>query len=95
MSDKQRLAQCDEGGAVTRQESAETRRRVTLTPAVGTLPGVSIEKPDVGIHDGSLTIEAESVVPVSLTLQPSHAEVRPHLTENIFPTDFGIRALHR
>lgn len=95
MSDNTQLAQRDEGCAVTRQDSDKTSRRVTLTSAVEILPGVSKEQPDVGGCDGSLTIEAEFVVPVPLTLQPSPAEVRPHFTENTSSADIGIRALHK
>jgi HSP20 family protein len=87
MSDNTQIAQ-REPGAVTRAEPAEARRRVTLTPAVdifedshavtlfADLPGVPKEKLDVKVHDGSLTIEAESVVPVPPDLRLSHAEVR-------------------
>jgi HSP20 family protein len=87
MSDYTQIAQRDQG-ATTRVESDEARRRLTLAPAVdifednhavtlwADLPGVPKEKLDVRVHDGSLTIEAESVVPVPPTLQLSHAEVR-------------------
>jgi HSP20 family protein len=74
--------------AMTRAESDEARRRVTLTPAVdivedahavtvwADLPGVSKDKLDIRVHDGSLTIDAESVVPVTPDLRLSHAEIR-------------------
>ncbi|MFP3646159.1 Hsp20/alpha crystallin family protein [Paraburkholderia sp. SIMBA_054] len=73
---------------MTRAEPDEARRRVALTPAVdifedahavtlwADLPGVSKEKLDINVHDGSLTIEAESMVPVPPNLALSHAEVR-------------------
>ncbi|BCG05423.1 heat-shock protein Hsp20 (plasmid) [Paraburkholderia sp. PGU19] len=87
MSDNTQIAQRDEG-AMTRAEPDDARRRITLTPAVdifedshavtllADLPGVPKERLEVRVHDGSLTIEAESVVPVPPNLALSHAEVR-------------------
>ncbi|MEM5436083.1 Hsp20/alpha crystallin family protein [Paraburkholderia diazotrophica] len=87
MNDNTQLAQRDQN-AVTHAEADEAHRRVTLTPAVdifedshsvtllADLPGVSKEKLDVKVHDGNLTIEAESVVPVPPNLALSHAELR-------------------
>ena len=87
MSDNTQIAQRDPD-AVTRAESGDTRRRAALTPAVdifedahavtllADLPGVSKEKLDINVHDGSPTIEAESMVPVPPNLVLSHAEVR-------------------
>ena len=87
MSDNTQIAQRDPD-AVTRAESGDTRRRAALTPAVdifedahavtllADLPGVAKEKLDIKVHDGSLTIEAESMVPVPPNLVLSHAEVR-------------------
>ncbi|CAL8473624.1 Hsp20/alpha crystallin family protein [Caballeronia sp. S22] len=75
-------------GAVTRQEVTNARRRQTLTPSVdivedlhkvtlwADLPGVSRDKLAVKVHDGSLTIEAESVVLVPSNLQLVHTEIR-------------------
>jgi HSP20 family protein len=37
---------------------------------------VSKDRLDIKVHDGSLTIEAESVVPVPPNLVLSHAEIR-------------------
>src|ERR1700748_3749837 len=77
-----------EPNAVTRQQSTDAARRQPLTPSVdivedqhkvtlwADLPGVSREKLDVKVHDGSLTIEAESVVPVPANVQLVHSEVR-------------------
>ncbi|CAM2157610.1 Hsp20/alpha crystallin family protein [Paraburkholderia tropica] len=87
MTDNTQIAQSNQG-ATTRPERDDARRRVTLSPAVdivedshavtlwADLPGVSKEKLDVRVHDGSLTIEAKSVVPVPSNLQLSHTEVR-------------------
>jgi HSP20 family protein len=87
MSDNTQIAQHDPN-AVGRAESDEARRRITLTPAVdiiedahavtvrADLPGVPKEKLDIRVHDGSLTIDAESVVPVTSALRLSHAEIR-------------------
>jgi HSP20 family protein len=100
MSDNTQIAQRDEGGAVTRQESDEARRRVTLTPAVdivedshavtllADMPGVPKEKLDVRVHDGSLIIEGESVLPVPSNLQLTHAEVRaPYFSRRFTVSD--------
>lgn len=87
MTDNTQLAQ-RENDAVARPNADEARNRVTLTPAVdivedahavtllADLPGVPKEKLDIQVHDGSLTIEAESVVPVPADLALSHVEVR-------------------
>jgi len=99
MSDNMQLAQRDEG-AVSRQETDEARRRVTLTPAVdiledahavtllADLPGVTREKLDIKVHDGSLTIEGESVVRVPPNLALSHVEVRaPYFSRRFTVSD--------
>ncbi|QYD67923.1 Hsp20/alpha crystallin family protein [Paraburkholderia edwinii] len=87
MSDNTQITQHDPN-AMTRAEPDEARRRVTLTPAVdivedahavtvwADLPGVQKDKLDIRVHDGSLTIDAESVVPVTPDLRLSHAEIR-------------------
>ncbi|ACC74341.1 Hsp20/alpha crystallin family protein [Paraburkholderia phymatum] len=99
MSDNTQLAQRD-AGTVARAEADETRRRVTLTPAVdifedahavtllADLPGVPREKLDVKVHDGSLTIEAESVIPVPASLALTHAEIRaPYFSRRFTVSD--------
>jgi HSP20 family molecular chaperone IbpA len=87
MSDNTQIAE-REKGAVARQESSQERRRTTLAPNVdivedvhavtlwADLPGVSTDRLDVKVHDGSLIIEGESVVPVPSNLRLAHAEVR-------------------
>ncbi|OLL30058.1 heat-shock protein [Burkholderia sp. SRS-W-2-2016] len=87
MSDNTQITRHDPN-AMTRAESEEARRRVTLTPGVdivedahsvtvwADLPGVQKDKLDIRVHDGSLTIDAESVVPVTPNLRLSHAEIR-------------------
>ena|ERR1700682_2957623 len=43
------------------------------------LPGVTRDQLDVRVHDGSLSIEAEAVVPTPANLRLQHAELRePH-----------------
>ncbi|AOJ90800.1 heat-shock protein [Burkholderia sp. MSMB0856] len=77
--------------AVTRRDTEQATRRITLTPAVdifegnqgvtlwADLPGVTKDKLDVKVHDSSLSIEAEAVVPTPANLRLQHAEVRePH-----------------
>jgi HSP20 family molecular chaperone IbpA len=99
MSDTMQLAQRN-GSAIARQEADEARQRVTLTPAVdifedthavtllADLPGVPREKLDIKVHDGSLTIEGESVVPVPPNLALSHAEVRaPYFSRRFAVSD--------
>ena len=99
MSDNTQLAQRDEN-AVARPNAGESPRRITLTPAVdifedthavtmlADLPGVSNDKLDVRVHDGSLTIEAESVVPVRPNLTLSHTEVRaPYFSRRFTVSD--------
>ncbi|GJH17339.1 Hsp20/alpha crystallin family protein [Caballeronia novacaledonica] len=87
MSDNTQITERDQDG-VARRDAADARRRQTLTPAVdivedghrvtlwADLPGVSKDKLEVKVHDGNLTIDAESVVPVPANLQLAHTEVR-------------------
>src|SRR3954464_8073136 len=87
MSDTTQVAEREEG-AVARQESNDQRRRETRTPTVdiiedahsvtlwADLPGVSKDRLDVKVHDGRLTIDAESVVPMPSNLRLIHAEVK-------------------
>ncbi|MDH6149478.1 MULTISPECIES: Hsp20/alpha crystallin family protein [Paraburkholderia] len=86
MSDTTQIAQREQG-EVTRQGAEEASRRTALTPAVDVfedshavtlwadLPGVPRDKLDIKVHDGSLSIEAESVVQTPPNLRLSHAEV--------------------
>jgi HSP20 family protein len=87
MSENTQIAQRDDN-AVARPQASEERRRVALNPAVdifedahaitllADLPGVPKNRLDLQVHDGSLTIEAESVVPVQPDLTLIHAEIR-------------------
>lgn len=87
MSDTTELSKRDPS-AVTRSESGAAARRMTITPAVdiyedtqgvtlwADLPGVARDKLDVRVHDSSLAIEAEAVVPTPANLRLQHAEVR-------------------
>lgn len=99
MSDNTQITQRDDGGE-TRTDPDDARRRIQLTPVVdifedshavtllADLPGVPKEKLDISIHDGNLTIEAESVVQVSPSLVLSHAEVRtPYFSRRFTVSD--------
>ncbi|WP_269501364.1 Hsp20/alpha crystallin family protein [Burkholderia sp. IMCC1007] len=90
MNDTTQLAERDQS-AVQRRDTEQATRRITLTPAVdiyedsqavtlwADLPGVTKDKLDVKVHDSSLSIEAEAVVPTPANLRLQHAEVRrPH-----------------
>ncbi|MEI5998300.1 Hsp20/alpha crystallin family protein [Paraburkholderia bengalensis] len=85
MSDNTQVTQRDES-AVSGNSARE--RRMTLTPPVdivedskavtlwADLPGVSKDKLDIRVHDGSLTIEGESALAGAASVRLSHAEVR-------------------
>ena len=87
MSDTTELSR-REPSAATRSENGPSARRMTITPAVdiyedtqgvtlwADLPGVARDKLDVRVHDSSLAIEAEAVVPTPANLRLQHAEVR-------------------
>ena len=87
MSDINQVAEHSEA-AVSRRHADEPSRRAALTPTVdivedlhavtlfADLPGVPRERLDIKVHDGSLTIEGESVVRTPANLRLSHAEVR-------------------
>lgn len=87
MNDRTQVAERDPK-AVARREGEQAARRMTLTPAVDVfedsqgitlwadLPGVTKDKLDVKVHDGSLYIEAEAVVPTPAGLRLQHAEIR-------------------
>ncbi|SOZ50645.1 Heat shock protein Hsp20 [Cupriavidus taiwanensis] len=77
--------------ALAQRQDDKTTRTVTVLPPVdivedasgvtlwADLPGVPREKLDVSVHDGSLRIEAEAVVPMPSGLRVQHAEIRqPH-----------------
>jgi HSP20 family molecular chaperone IbpA len=52
------------------------------------LPGVTRERLEVSVHDGNLTIEAESAVPTPPNLHLSHAEVRaPYFSRQFAVSD--------
>jgi HSP20 family molecular chaperone IbpA len=91
MSDNSQVTQRDESAVnntVSRGAAREQERRAAVTPPVdivedskavtlwADLPGVSKDKLDIRVHDGSLTIEGESAVPAPQNLRLSHAEVR-------------------
>ena len=71
-----------------RRTSEASPRRVTIAPAVDVfedtqavtlvadLPGVSRDKLDIRVHDGSLSIEAEPVVPTPANVRITYAETR-------------------
>jgi HSP20 family protein len=87
MSDTSQFAQ-RESGAISNDDADGKTRRLKLNPAVdifensqgvtllADLPGVTRDRLEVSVHDGNLTIEAESVVPTPASLHLSHAEIR-------------------
>jgi HSP20 family protein len=87
MSNTSQIAQREQE-AVTRQVTEDALRRTALTPAVDVfednhavtlwadLPGVTKDKLDINVHDGNLSIEAESMVQTPSNLRLTHAEVR-------------------
>ncbi|MFM0629352.1 Hsp20/alpha crystallin family protein [Paraburkholderia xenovorans] len=87
MSDSNQIAQREQG-KLMRQAAEEQAREPALSPSVDVfedshavtlladLPGVPADKLDIKVQDGSLSIEAESVIPTSANLRLSHAEVR-------------------
>ncbi|NRO94786.1 Hsp20 family protein [Paraburkholderia sp. NMBU_R16] len=94
MNDTTELATQAQGSSTTARNPGNEQtatRQVRLAPDVdifedrhgitlyADLPGVPREKLDVRVHDGSLTIEAEAVVPTPSGLRLQHAEIRhPH-----------------
>jgi len=99
MSDNTQITERDQSG-VARREAADARRRQRQTPAVdivedghrvtlrADLPGVSRDKLEVKVHDGSLTIDAESIVLVPANLQLPQTEVRaPYFSRTFTVSD--------
>ncbi|HEX7747460.1 MAG TPA: Hsp20/alpha crystallin family protein [Bordetella sp.] len=89
MNDTTELARKDETAAL--REGDPAQRRITLMPPVdifensqgvtlwADLPGVTKDRLDVKVHDGTLYIEAQAVVPTPAGLRLQHAEIRqPH-----------------
>ncbi|KAB0642726.1 Hsp20/alpha crystallin family protein [Burkholderia latens] len=91
--------------AVTNSEPAQRdAQRTRIAPPVdivedahgitlyADLPGVPRDKLDVRVHDGSLSIEAEAVVPTPSGLRLQHGEVRhPHFSRAFtLSADFDV-----
>lgn len=82
------LARKGQNAVAGREGESSSERRITLTPPVdifensqgvilwADLPGVTKDRLDVKVHDGSLFIEAEAVVPTPKGLRLQHAEIR-------------------
>lgn len=90
MNDTTELARKDETGVV-RRDVDQPQRRITLTPPVdifedsqgvtlwADVPGVTKNRLNLKIHDGTLYIDAEAVIPTPAGLRLQHAEIRqPH-----------------
>lgn len=90
MNDTTQVAKREQNAVAQHQQDRSTRA-VTLLPAVdivensggvtlwADLPGVTKDKLEVNVHDGTLHIEAEAVVPTPGALRVQHAEIRqPH-----------------
>lgn len=108
MSDSTELATRAEntGAAVTtNQEKAQATARPTrIVPAIDVfedthgitlyadLPGVPREKLDVRVHDGSLSIEAEAIIPTPPGLRLQYGEIRhPHFARSFtLSPDFDV-----
>lgn len=96
MNDTTQVAQRD-ASALAQLHKDKAARTVTLVPAVdivedkngltlwADLPGVSREKLQVSVNDGTLHIEAEAAVPMPPGLRVQHAEIRqPHFARSFF-----------
>jgi HSP20 family molecular chaperone IbpA len=99
MSEKTQITEREQD-AVSRSTADENARRLKLSPAVdifeddhgvtvlADLPGVTKERLEVSVHDGNLTIEAESAVPTPASLHLSHAEIRaPYFSRRFVVSD--------
>ncbi|UIF87341.1 Hsp20/alpha crystallin family protein [Cupriavidus sp. UYPR2.512] len=83
--DQNTSGQGEQGAVAQRREEIQT---MTLVPAVdiyetsagvtlwADLPGVPRENLEVNVHDSSLRIEGEAVVPTPASLRVQHAEIR-------------------
>ncbi|SPA24400.1 Hsp20/alpha crystallin family protein [Cupriavidus taiwanensis] len=92
MTDSNQVVQRDQANAAGQGGAVAQRRdeapAMTLIPAVdifetaagvtlwADLPGVPREKLEVNVHDSSLRIEGEAVLPMPTGLRVQHAEVR-------------------
>ncbi|MEN7529656.1 Hsp20/alpha crystallin family protein [Cupriavidus sp. DL-D2] len=94
MNETTQVAQRNDGPMAQRHEDQATST-MTLVPAVdivedkngvtlwADLPGVSREKLQVNVNDGTLHIDAEAVVPMPADLRVQHAEIRqPHFARS-------------
>lgn len=90
MNDTTQLATKDDLAAASRANDS-SQRRITLMPPVdifensqgvtlwADLPGVTKDRLDVKVHDGTLYLEAQAIVPTPAGLRVQHAEIRqPH-----------------
>ncbi|WP_323119223.1 Hsp20/alpha crystallin family protein [Burkholderia alba] len=91
-----------QAAAIPRGVAPDTRRTVTVVPAVDVyedkqgitlwadLPGVSKEQLDIKVLDGNLSIDARAILPTPGGLRPQHVEARePHFARTfVLSPDF-------